>query len=209
MRAIPKTVTPLDLDRIERALRDHPSEEIPDSRVSRRAAVAAVLRRRGPASEVLLIRRSEHEGDPWSGHMAFPGGRHELDDRSLLHTAVRETQEELGLDLEADARLLGRIDDVEAIARGRRVGMAIAPFFFELTGAEEPNLTLNREVAEVVWAPLAPLFGGSADTVRPYQREGVSWDLPAYDVEGRIVWGLTYQMLQSFFGLLRNRFDKP
>lgn len=194
---------PFDIERITRVLGGHTSREITDEQVSRRAAVAAVLRPAGATPEVLLIRRAEHDEDPWSGHMAFPGGRHELDDESLLHTAIRETHEELGLDLEADARLLGRIDDVEAVARGKRVGMAIAPFFFELEGPREPALTLNHEVAEVLWAPLGPMFGGEVDTVRPYRSGATSWDLPAYDVEGRIVWGLTYQMLQSFFGLLK------
>ncbi|MCA9639821.1 MAG: NUDIX domain-containing protein, partial [Myxococcales bacterium] len=70
------------------------------------AAVAAVLRPTDADTEVLLIRRAEHEGDPWSGHMAFPGGRHDPTDPDLLTTARRETLEEVGLDLSRRARLL-------------------------------------------------------------------------------------------------------
>jgi 8-oxo-dGTP pyrophosphatase MutT (NUDIX family) len=167
------------------------------------AAVAAILREshatRGP--EVLLIRRAEHPLDPWSGHMAFPGGRASPGDRDLLATAVRETREELALDLSATATLIGRLDALPAIARGRRVGLTIAPFVFELTA--DAALVPNGEVAEVLWAPIAPLLDGSADSSVPYEFEGQRLTMPAYDVQGRVVWGLTYRMLQTLFTLLR------
>ena len=67
--------------------------------------------------------------------MAFPGGREDPGDVDLLSTAVRETLEELALDLNYHARLIGRLDDLPAVARGRRTGMSIAPFVFELTSS--------------------------------------------------------------------------
>jgi 8-oxo-dGTP pyrophosphatase MutT (NUDIX family) len=166
-----------------------------------RAAVAAVLR--APAHpEVLLIRRAEHPLDPWSGHMAFPGGRRDPRDRDLLDTALRETREEVGIDLGRDARLLGRLDDVPAVAKGRLMGMAIAPFVFEL-GDPTAEARANEEVQEVLWAPLDPLMRGEADTTIAYPWEGEPMQLPAFDVRGRIVWGLTYQMLQLLFRAVR------
>lgn len=166
----------------------------------RSAAVAAVLRPRPGGAEVLLIRRAAREGDPWSGHMALPGGREDMADPDLCHTATRETHEEVGLDLTRYGRLLGRLDDIPAIARGRRIGMTIAPFVFELV--EERPLVTNEEVEEVIWAPLSPLARGETATTVDYVLEGRRLELPAFDVRGRIVWGLTYRMLESLFAVL-------
>lgn len=167
-----------------------------------RAAVAIVLREVTEQPQVLLIRRAQRAGDPWSGHMAFPGGREEPCDESLLATALRETREELALNLADSGTLLGRLGDLPAIARGRRIGMVIAPFVFELTG--DPELTYDPyEVAEAVWAPLDPLLRGARRTTFAAEREGQPVHLPAHDVDGRIVWGLTYRMLENLFALLR------
>ena len=174
---------------------------------ARRAAVALVLRERaarGP--EVLFIRRAEHPSDPWSGHMAFPGGREEPSDGDLLQTAMRETREEGSLEVAARARLLGRLDELPAIARGRATGLTIAPFVFELTPDAVfagDSLQLNGEVSEVVWAPLWPLFRGELATTFHYEVGGQRVELPAHDVAGRVVWGLTHRMLETLFALLR------
>lgn len=167
----------------------------------RYAAVAAVVRPGVADTEVLLIRRAEHDGDPWSGHMAFPGGRHDPEDPTLLMTARRETLEEVGLDLGDGAHLLGALPRIPAVARGKRLGLAIAPFVFELQ--RDAQLTLNHEVSEVLWTPLGPLFAGERDIRHAYDWQGQRVYLPAYDVGGRTVWGLTYQMLQVLFDQLR------
>jgi 8-oxo-dGTP pyrophosphatase MutT (NUDIX family) len=169
---------------------------------SRRAAVATILRdhpQLGP--EVLFIRRAEHPHDPWSGHMAFPGGREEPSDADLLQTAIRETREEVSLDLAENAVLLGRLDELPAMARGRPTGLTVAPFVFELT--HDAPLHFNGEVSEIVWAPLAQLFHGEHTRVFTHEIEGQSIELPAHDVQGRIVWGLTHRMLENLFALLR------
>lgn len=193
-----------DLDHLHRRLgrrpgRPLPGVDAPDPTRSR-AAVAAVLRDTVGGVEVLLIRRSEREGDPWSGHMALPGGRHEPSDTDLLHTALRETEEELGLSLEPDA-LLSTLDDLEAVARGRRTGLVIRPFVFRWP-ASAPRLRPNEEVAEAVWAPLVPIHRGDWDTERPYELAGKTWPLPAWNVHGRIVWGLTHRILSDLLGRL-------
>ena len=165
------------------------------------AAVAMLLRDGTAGPEVFFIRRAEHPSDPWSGHMAFPGGRRQADDDSLLDTAVRETHEEVGLDLLAEADQIGQLDDLQAIARGKPQETVIRPFVFEVH-RESPIRPDEKEVAEALWTPLLPLYRGEADTVRPYQWHGTQIDFPAYDVDGRVVWGLTYQMLRSFFRIL-------
>jgi 8-oxo-dGTP pyrophosphatase MutT (NUDIX family) len=171
--------------------------------VRRRAAVAVVMRASAAGPELLFIRRAEHPNDPWSGHMAFPGGREEDHDGTLLQTAVRETREELGLDLEVHARLLGSLDELPAVARGQRTGLMITPYVFELNEGAAIELRQNYEVAETVWTPLEPLFRGERATVLPYELAGQRIQLPAHDVGGRVVWGLTHRMLEMLFAQLR------
>ena len=166
------------------------------------AAVAIVVREGTGGPQVLLIRRAEHPADAWAGHMAFPGGREDPEDENLLATAIRETFEELALDLGQAGRLLGQLAPLPAVARGRLVGLTIVPYVFELT--REAELRYSDEVAEAVWVPLDPLLHGRLRTTFAVDRGGGERvQLPAHDVDGRIVWGLTYRMLDSLFELLR------
>jgi 8-oxo-dGTP pyrophosphatase MutT (NUDIX family) len=191
--------TRFDLQTIREKLADRPAvrQERPD--VQRRAAVATILRPAGDDTEVLLIRRAERLNDPWSGHMAFPGGHHDPTDPDLLATAVREAREEVGLDL-AQHEYLGQLDELPAIARGRFVGMIIAPYVFAVRGA--PLLTPNDEVAELVWGRLGQMASGAIDDVKELTHEGELRRLPAYRVQGNIVWGMTHYMLQSLFSAI-------
>ena len=95
---------------------------------------------------------------------------------------------------------IGRLDVIEAVSRARRVGLTISPFVFAVEG--DPALSTNVEVEEVLWTPLAPLIDGAADTSMHYDVNGSTLKLPAWDVRGRIVWGLTYRMLQGLFETL-------
>lgn len=193
----------LQLDRIRERLAAHRPLTLDDPASPKRAAVSVILRdaARGHGPEVLFMRRAESPRDPWSGHMSFPGGRKDPGDANLLATAQRETLEEVGLDLTLEGAALGRLDDLEAVARAKRVGMVIRPYVFEVP--PDTRFTTNHEVAELLWAPLPPLFAGERDTQHVYELGGNRLQLPAYDVDGRVVWGLTYQMLGSFFRLLR------
>ena len=193
----------LQLARIRQRLAQHEPLSLDGPQVEKRAAVSVILREQGEVSgpEVLLMRRATSTRDPWSGHMSFPGGRHEPHDTDLSATAQRETLEEVGLDLTTHGTPLGRLDDIEAVARALRTGMIIRPYVFEVPASAE--LRGNYEVAELVWAPLRPLFMGERNITHDYELAGRSLKLPAYDVQGRVVWGLTHQMLASFFMLLR------
>jgi 8-oxo-dGTP pyrophosphatase MutT (NUDIX family) len=202
-RYTPRVRARIDLALVRGALEGRVADSVLhlDS-TERRAAVAAVLRDGPTGAEVLLIRRATRQGDPWSGQMAFPGGQREPEDRDLLVTAIRETKEEIGLDLGANAKLIGCLESIQAIAKGRPIAMTITPFIFELV--EEPPLSPNEEVAEVIWAPLAPLAHGELKTTFPYHHESGELNMPAWDVQGRIVWGLTYRMLNALLILLHD-----
>ncbi|MBK8172271.1 MAG: CoA pyrophosphatase [Sandaracinaceae bacterium] len=171
-----------------------------------RAAVAAIFREKVPdiGPELLFIRRAEHPKDPWSGHMAFPGGRRDPDDADLLSTAVRETHEEIGINLRTQARLLGQLDELPAMARGERLGLTITPFVFELV--TDQTLVLDEtEVAEALWTPIRPMLRGESSTEFPYTYRNEPLRLPGYQVGERVVWGLTYQMLQVLFRSLASK----
>lgn len=191
----------IDLHRVRTALHGRSHQLVSPELFDRHAAVAAILRDREGEAEVLLIRRAKAERDPWSGHMAFPGGRRDPSDASLLATAIRETFEEVGVELSPDRDLLGRLDDLPAVAKGKRIGMLICPFVFAVE-RELVFRTNEREVQEVVWAKLSPLARGERNTTLPYEFEGRQIELPAFDVDGRIVWGLTHRMLLGLFDVL-------
>ncbi len=161
-----------------------------------RAAVAAVLRQR-EQPEILFIQRAEHPGDPWSGHLAFPGGRHDATDPNLRFTAERETREELGLDLTAYGEPLGQLDDVPT----HTTGLVVRPFVYAVDTL--PELQPNYEVADVFWVDLPSLLSGARDTEYPLVWKGQAMRFPGYAVGERVVWGLTYRMLQILFEALR------
>ena len=164
----------------------------------RTAAIALILLERDCSLEVLLIERATRDGDPWSGHMALPGGHAEPADQSLAATAERETLEEVGLDLQQSAERLGHLSDCAPI---RGVPIAVRPFVYLVRAM--PALSLSAEVTQALWVPIAPLQRGERRTTYTLFRGGQKLQFPAWDIEGRIVWGLTYRVLGEFF----QRFD--
>jgi len=190
----------LTIDDFRAAFAGHTPQEIPDFEGLTRAAVAAILRAAPAGPELLFIHRAEDPRDPWSGHMAFPGGKVEAADNGLLAAALRETREEVGLDLERDAVPVGQLSDVRAVGRGRPLSMVISPYVFELQTT--PELTTNYEVAAVVWVPVAFLADRSNRETMPYRRYGLSVDLPCYRYNGHLIWGLTLGMADDLLHLV-------
>jgi 8-oxo-dGTP pyrophosphatase MutT (NUDIX family) len=175
-----------------------------ESPAGKRAAVAAILRAspiEAGESELLFIQRAEREGDPWSGHIGFPGGNRDEGDETLVATAIRETREEVGIDLAEHGRLLARLPDLPAIARGRHLGMIIAPFVFALEAPAE--VVPNEEVAGAIWAPLGPLARGVGAGTFVYVHEGSPLELPCIHLGDRLLWGLTHRMLGMLLSALR------
>ncbi len=182
------------IEEIQHALDRRPGQRL-DVEGKRRAAVAMVLRSSAEGPEVLFIERARHEGDPWSGHMAFPGGRLEPEDPHVRAAAERETYEEVGVSLHG-AQLLGRLDDKQGNPRAD-AALVISAFVYAL--ADPPRLVPNHEVEEAFWFPLRSLLEPSNHVVYP-TREDLEFPGILVGEPGRhIVWGLTYSFLECFF----------
>ena len=164
---------------------------------ARLAAVAAVLRV-VDEPELLFIKRADVAHDPWSGHIAFPGGRQEPGDASLEATAIRETYEELSLDLTAGL-LLGRLDDLAP--RSRALPPIIIRPFVALV-APDVKLHPSREVASTFWVPLSHIRDPRAQVEHEIHDMGQRARFPAYSLQGHIVWGLTERIVRQLVPLL-------
>lgn len=175
---------------------EDPAEESPDPEQERmEAAVALVIRATRPL-ELLVVKRATFEGDPWSGHMALPGGRWEATDTGLLHTAMRETLEETGIDLVTSGTPLGRLPDVTP-ASTRLPVMRIAPFVFGVPAYVEAA-AVSRELERVHWVPVERLLDPATSTTVRIHFSGFSKTFPSYAVEKEHVWGLTHRILVKF-----------
>lgn len=159
------------------------------------AAVSLVIRS-SARLELLLIKRARSERDPWSGHMALPGGRRDATDTSLVATAIRETREETGLDLADAGRHLGHLEEV-ATRSPRLPRLTIAPFVFGVGEDAHANAD-SSEVDAVHWVSLDDLRapGSQEDVEIPLPGETRSF--PCFRVAGEPVWGLTFRILKQF-----------
>ena len=185
---------------IEQTLRQRPAKQITRNNQRREAAVALLLRPREQL-ELLLIKRATHERDPWSGHMALPGGRRSADDPDLIATAFRETEEEIGVALSRDQHYLGALDEV-APATPRLPPIIIAPFV-----AVVPESTTThpdpREVEFTVWVPVASLREPGAAGEILIHFEGGSQPFPSLTYGEHVIWGLTLRILTQFLELVQ------
>ena len=173
----------------------------------RHAAVVAIFRQ-APAAEgggqpgepeLLLIRRAEVAGDPWSGHVAFPGGRMDPGDAGPMGAALREVHEELGLVLEAHGRILGELSGQLTLPQlGRQ--MVVHPFVAALEST--PELQPNREVARVLWVPWRHLVQGEGLGILNWEWKGRQLELPCRRLQGEVRWGMTLRMVEDLLRLL-------
>jgi 8-oxo-dGTP pyrophosphatase MutT (NUDIX family) len=151
------------------------------------AAVAIIINPNDSGGSVLLIRRVNRVGDPWSGQVAFPGGHKAADDRDLLSTAIRETLEEVGIDLQRH-ELLGQLPVMYSHTRK----FPVAPYVFQLKVGVVAQL--NDEVAESFWIPLTALNGMKVGKAEVKVEES-KLNVDAYVYKGNVIWGLTFRII--------------
>ena len=190
-----------DVARLARRLAAQRGRTLELEGAARFAAIALVLRPSDVGEpELLMIKRAEVEHDPWSGHIACPGGRMDPGDRDLEHTATRETWEETGIDLVADGRILGTLDDISP-RTPTLPPIVIRPF----VAIVKPEVIIvdSPEVAEAFWVPMSAI------------RETTAWGKAFVPIRGvgerqvdvfrhgqYTVWGLTHRALTQFVELL-------
>ena len=161
-------------------------------------AAVAILSSRRAEESILLIRRAEREEDSWSGHWSFPGGRRDTQDPDLVHTALRELEEECGIRL-ARQHLEAALPPV--LAR-RKTGpfVLVAPFLFRVD-AELETLLDPREAAEALWVPLAVLLDPARHRLRAVPGRPGEMLYPAIELNGVPLWGFTYRLITDWLGL--------
>jgi 8-oxo-dGTP pyrophosphatase MutT (NUDIX family) len=186
--------------KIRSALESHrplAAEEDPDVR---KAAVALIFRLgNDDALELLFIKRAEYPGDPWSGQIAFPGGREETGDASLVETAIRETREETAIDLARDGRMIGTLDDL----RPRTVRLppiVVRPFVWLLD--RHDALVLSTEIALAFWYPFAALAQTESWHEETVFARGVQINARVFRHEENVIWGMTERILTQLLSLL-------
>jgi 8-oxo-dGTP pyrophosphatase MutT (NUDIX family) len=190
------TATDINLPTIATQLTDHHPELFsPGDRGH--AAVAMLLREGAVSPEVLFIIRAEHDQDPWSGDIGFPGGRLNHGGESPRQAAERETDEELGLDL-SKADYLGRLDDLY----GATLPVLVSCFVYYLP--DQVTLQPNHEVATTFWCPLTRLLQSERHQHKLFSYHGEQRKHPVVELlqPGQpLLWGITYRLVCSFFAL--------
>ena len=180
-----------ELDRLADSLKGrkfHHSAEEPQ------AAVAAVLTE---DANLLFIHRIAYDGDPWSGHLAFPGGRIEDSDTSPRKAAERETVEEVGLDL-SEGLSLGRLQDIT----GSTIPLCVSCHVFGIDAL--PDLRLNKEVDDAFTVKLSELADRANWVEADFEIRGETKPYPAIDLKldrKPLLWGLTYRFVMQLLEL--------
>jgi 8-oxo-dGTP pyrophosphatase MutT (NUDIX family) len=199
------THDPLDLAQIRARIEVHrPALVMPAEEPPVLAAVALVFHQpRGGEPELLFIERARKDSDPWSGQMAFPGGRRDPADPDIAATAAREAFEEVGVELE---RPFGRLDDFSGTRNPRVPAMVISPFVYE--ARERPRLLPNEEVQSTVWIPVPWILHPDSSYDYRFERAEFTGTFPAIRYDRYTVWGLTYRILGNLFSVLGREFRR-
>lgn len=169
------------------------------------AAVILVLRAGATDAEALFIVRTTHADDPWSGHVALPGGRSEPSDPDLAHTALRELREETGLALE-ESEILGRLDELHPLSR-HIPRIAVTPFVAWRSAAR--GVRRSAEIDGHFWAPVSALRAEDRRSSLVLKRDGHTYRFPTIEYAGHTVWGLTFSIVQNFLRVLEGSDDRP
>ncbi len=193
------TDEPLDLARIRTRIEAHrPALVAPLGEPTLLAAVALVFHQPpGGEPELLFIERARKEGDPWSGQMAFPGGRRDPTDSDIAATAAREALEEVGVEVGIP---FGRLDDFSGSRNPRVPPLVVSPFVYE--APERPQLRPNAEVQSTVWIPVPWILHPDSSYDYRFERPEYAGTFPAIRYDRYTVWGLTYRILGNLFSVL-------
>jgi 8-oxo-dGTP pyrophosphatase MutT (NUDIX family) len=186
--------------KIRSALASHRHVVAEEEEGVRKAAVALIFRLgKDEALELLFIKRAEYEGDPWSGQIAFPGGRMEARDTSLSETAIRETREETGIDLTREGMIIGTLDDLRP--RTASLPPIMVRPYVALLDRNEP-LALSPEVALSFWFPFAAIARTESWHEETVFARGIQINARVIRHQDHVIWGMTERILAQLLELL-------
>jgi 8-oxo-dGTP pyrophosphatase MutT (NUDIX family) len=189
-----------DIVRLRSALASHNAARAEKTDGIRWAAVALIIRAGEDGEpELLFIKRAEYPADPWSGQVAFPGGREEAADPTLADTAIRETREETGIDLVRDGTVIGTLDDLRP--QTVKLPAVIVRPYVVLLNRFEP-LVLSDEVALAFWIPLEAFKEAPSWRDTDVLARGVQMNRRAFHHSGHVIWGMTERILAQLLALL-------
>jgi 8-oxo-dGTP pyrophosphatase MutT (NUDIX family) len=159
-----------------------------------RSAVAILVRPSGDDLEILMLQRARHEGDPWSGHMAFPGGRQDPEDADEMVTAMRECVEETGIQLSA-RDTLGRLSDLVTRTHSNKGVMVVTPYVFWCPG--HVTVRHSHETVSDIWIPLSTFARVNREQMRWWLNRWFSVRVPCYHFHEYRIWGLSLMMIDE------------
>jgi 8-oxo-dGTP pyrophosphatase MutT (NUDIX family) len=164
------------------------------------AAVALILRATSAGDlELLFIKRATRDDDPWSGQIALPGGRFDPEDDSLETTAIRETFEEVSIDLRRDGAVIGQLDEIRPRIP-QLPPVIVRPYV--ATVAAHAELLPSDEVAELFWAPLDFILAPESRRDTEITLRGLKVRRTAIHYRGHIIWGMTEAILRQFEAII-------
>lgn len=161
----------------------------------KQAAVAMVLREGPGDTEILFITRATHPDDPWSGQIAFPGGRFEPEDDNLCETVIRETLEEINLDLRQHS-LMGSLDELAGRRANQPAGIIIACFVYWIEPGSPVTLKPNYEVAKTQWIKLSHLLDKANATELKFEFSEKPFPAIRFPDNDVALWGITLRFIQ-------------
>ncbi|HWS04849.1 MAG TPA: CoA pyrophosphatase [Burkholderiaceae bacterium] len=187
------------LDALAARLKAHRARRLPGRHWVARCGVVLLIAEHGIAADaapaLLMMRRAERPGDPWSGHVSFPGGRVDTRDPSTRAAALRELQEETGLPLDAPMAPMGRLSDLLTREHGRYRPMVVTPYVYRVPHAVA--LTPSLEAARLWWEPLSNLVDADLQRTHFWRVAGLPLPFPSIEVSGARLWGLSLMMVNE------------
>ena len=187
------------LDFLAASLEKYQPRRLPGRQWVARCGVILLIAEQGDARDgppaLLMMRRAERAGDPWSGHVSFPGGRIDPSDPSTRAGALRELQEETGLPPDEPIEPIGRLSDLLTREHGRRRPMVVTPYVYRLPHAIA--LTPGLEAASLWWEPLHNLVDAGLRRTVIWRVAGLPLPFPSIEVNGARLWGLSLMMVNE------------
>ncbi len=142
---------------------------------------------------LVMIKRAA-DNSVHSNQIAFPGGKRETEDISLMHTALRETHEEIGIH-PSEVKIIGQLSDLYIPPSN----FMVTPFVGIME--KEPVFDPNEEVERVLVVPLSDLLSRKNTTEKEISTRIGEWIVPCYTLDGEIVWGASAMMLAEWLAL--------